>query len=127
MSLPHTDVTIDDQDSPDNGRTYRITKWDVEKGEWWAIRVLQSVAGADSSVLDAFFGGPASLEVARLGIAALMKADPERIKPLLDEMVEDILVVLPDGNTRKRVKGDVQAIQTMVQLRVAVWTLNLGF
>lgn len=126
MPLPFTDVTIDDPDSPDHGKTFRITKWDVEKGEWWAVRVLQGILGKDIEMLEVLFGG-ASAEVARRGISALMQIEPERLKPLLDEMVEGIEVVMPDGKTRKRLKGDVEAIRTMLELRFAVWKLNLGF
>lgn len=126
MPLPFIDVTIDMPDSPDHGKIFRITKWDVEKGEWWATRVLQSIVGKDIDMLEMLFGG-ASSELARRGLGALMQVEPERLKPLLEEMVSDIEVVLPDGKTRKRLKGDVEAIRTMLELRLAVWKINMGF
>lgn len=124
MSLPHTDVTIAD-------KTFRLTKWDAFRAEWWALRVFQAVAAVDASVFTGS-GDPDApplgmAELARRGIGALAKIDPAQARPLLDEMLDNVQVLMPDGKTRPFLRTDVANVLQLFELRRAIIENNISF
>lgn len=123
MSLPYKDVAIGD-------KTYRLTKWDAFRAEWWALRVFQAVANVDAAV---FTGGDSDgpalgmADLARRGIGALAKIDPQQAKPLLEEMLDGVQVVLPDGKARSFIRNDVGNVMQLFELRKAILENNIDF
>lgn len=116
------------EDEPDAGKTFVITRIPAEQGEWWAIRALMALAQAGAEVPEAM--GMAGL--AQMGYKALMKLQPETIKPLLDEMLTCIQVQ-PDPQKpllrALNVGGaeDIEDFRTYLMLRVEWWKLHTGF
>lgn len=124
MSLPYKDVPIGD-------KTFRVTTWDAFRAEWWALRAFQAVANVDASMFTGS-GDPdspplAMAELAKRGITALSRIDPAQAKPLLEEMLDGLLVVLPDGKTRQFMKQDVGSVMQLFELRRAIIEQNMDF
>lgn len=126
MTLRTQDVKIDDSASRDFGKTYRVVEWDAYRAEWWAFRAFQAVAAAEVDI-GALMQQAQVAEMARQGIGALAKVPAATAKPLLDEMMEGLLVVLPDGNTRPMRREDVSEVGTLLKLRMAIAEMHLGF
>lgn len=116
------ELTIDDKDSRDFGKTYLITEMSADAAEWWAFRVLQALLGSDSEIdFDAPF-----VQMAKQGLAALGKLDPIKAKPLLDEMMECVQVKIK-GGARDLIDGDIEEVKTRVLLRKEVFSLHVDF
>jgi hypothetical protein len=107
----------------DEGKRFKITEMDAEGAEWWAFRALQAIAGTDANIN---FQAPLA-ELAGQGLKALAKAPADQIKPLLDEMMACVKVVMPAGGERELNKGDIEEVATRVELRKAVFELHIGF
>lgn len=123
MSLPYKDFPIGD-------KTFRVTTWDAFRAEWWALRAFQAVANVDASM---FTGGEpdapplAMAELAKRGITALSRIDPAQAKPLLEEMLDGVQVVLPEGKTRAFLKQDIVHVAQLFELRKAIVEQNMDF
>lgn len=123
MSLPHKDVAIGD-------KTFRVTSWDAFRAEWWALRAFQAVANVDAAI---FTGGDsdapplAMAELAKRGITALSRIDPAQAKPLLEEMLDGVQIVLPDGKCRPFMRQDVGNVMQLFELRKAIIEQNMDF
>lgn len=118
-------ITITDENSRDHGKTYLITEMPAEQAEWWAFRALQALLTENPDIGDV--GGAPLAELAQKGLKAVGKMPPEKSKPLLDEMMSCVSVVLPDGKTRGRLNGDIEELSTFFQLRKAIVTLHTSF
>ena len=74
-------------------------------------------------------GGVEAIAAAGLGVVmkCLLRADPDKIKPLWDEMRECWALVLDNGMPRKLVEEDIAEIGTLVFLRMKTIELHLDF
>ncbi|HKT54279.1 MAG TPA: hypothetical protein VJP88_07490 [Caulobacteraceae bacterium] len=125
-----TIVTIEAQDGRENrdaGKRFKLTEMDAEAAEWWAVRALGAIqrAGFDmpQDVVESGMIG-----MAAVGLRSFMGAPIGEIKPLLDEMmgcVQIIMPAAPDG--RALLPNDIEEVSTRVRLRDEVFKLHTGF
>ena len=131
--MEHIDLTIDGA-GKDAGKTFRITEMNAFKGEWWAVRLLGVLADGDTAGELASLsesGGLEALAASGLNVVmkCLLKADPEKIRPLWDEMTE-CWTFVPDAGkdfSRRLVDGDILEIGTLLFLRMKTMELHLDF
>lgn len=108
----------------DAGKKYQITEMSAEAAEWWAFRALQAIAGADAELN---LQAPLA-DMAAQGIKALAKVHPEQARPLLDEMMGCVQILVPaTQKPRPLLDGDIEDVKTRFMLRKAVMELHLGF
>lgn len=108
----------------DAGKKYQITEMSAEAAEWWAFRALQAIAGADAELN---LQAPLA-DMAAQGIKALAKVHPDQAKPLLDEMMGCVQILVPaTQKPRPLLDGDIEDVKTRFMLRKAVVELHLGF
>ncbi|MGL4756300.1 MAG: hypothetical protein ACRCXB_28435 [Aeromonadaceae bacterium] len=125
--------TIEIKDGRDAGKKYLITEMDAESAEWWAFRALQAIALADVDMGDMMkrdeqgqLQAPLS-ELATKGLKAIAGIPSSSAKPLLDEMMGCVSMIIPAGGTRALMAGDIEDVTTRITLRKAVMGLHLGF
>ena len=108
----------------DAGKKYQITEMSAEAAEWWAFRALQAIAGADAELN---LQAPLA-DMAAQGIKALARVHPDQAKPLLDEMMGCVQILVPaTQKPRPLLDGDIEDVKTRFMLRKAVVELHLGF
>ena len=108
----------------DAGKKYQITEMSAEAAEWWAFRALQAIAGADAELN---LQAPLA-DMAAQGIKALAKVHPDQARPLLDEMMGCVQILVPaTQKPRPLLDGDIEDVKTRFMLRKAVMELHLGF
>jgi hypothetical protein len=108
----------------DAGKKFMITEMSAEAAEWWAFRALQAIAGADAELN---LQAPLA-DMAAQGIKALAKVHPEQARPLLDEMMGCVHILVPaTQKPRPLLDGDIEDVKTRFMLRKAVVELHLGF
>lgn len=108
----------------DAGKKYQITEMSAEAAEWWAFRALQAIASADAELN---LQAPLA-DVATQGIKSLAKVHPDQAKPLLDEMMACVQILVPaTQKPRALLDGDIEDVMTRFMLRKAVIGLHLGF
>lgn len=116
--------TVNDEKSRDNGRSYLITEMPADAAEWWAIRALQAILTTDAEIE---FDTPFA-QLARQGLAAFAKIEPEKSRPLLDEMFQCVRVKLPGSNDSREMLGnDIEEVKTRVLLRREIFALYFDF
>ena len=120
-------VTIDAEDGRDHGKTFLITEMPADAAEWWSIRALQGILGANPDVDIDIFSAPLS-KIAGFAFVGLARIPAEQLKPLMDEMKGCVSVLLPDGKTtRALLPNDVEDFMTWVELRKEVFEVQTGF
>ena len=108
----------------DAGKKFMITEMSAEAAEWWAFSALQAIAGADAELN---LQAPLS-DMAAQGIKALAKVHPDQAKPLLDEMMGCVQILVPaTQKPRPLLDGDIEDVKTRFMLRKAVMEIHLGF
>ena len=116
--------TVEFTEGRDAGKKYQITEMSAEAAEWWAFRALQAIAGADAELN---LQAPLA-DMAAQGIKALARVHPDQAKPLLDEMMACVQILLPaTQKPRPLLDGDIEDVMTRFNLRKAVVGLHLGF
>lgn len=115
----------------DCGKTFRITEMPADQAERWAVRAFLILAesGVDVGNLD---DSPSMAGIAALGFQALRKVDPDRVQPLLDEMLACVVYVpeLAGAPVQKILPGassQIEDVGTRMILRRAVFELHTGF
>lgn len=125
--MRHTiDVTISEE-GRDKGKTFRITEMPAWRGEEWGMRVLLALTKAGADVPDPAMG-MAGIKMA--GLQAMSGLSFTELKPLLDEMMECVVVV-PNKNdlsvTRQLIEDDTEEVTTRLRLRAEVFNLHTDF
>jgi hypothetical protein len=116
--------TVDDKKSRDDGKSFLITEMVAEAAEWWAIKVLLGI-GMTETEID--FNAPLA-QMAKQGFAGIFKMDPDRAKPLLDEMMQCVRVKLPNSaDSRDLLPNDIEEISTRMLLRKEVLEVHVDF
>ena len=109
--------TVEITEGRDAGKKYQITEMSAEAAEWWAFRALQAVA---SSNVDLNLQAPMR-ELAVQGIKALAGVAPDMARPLLDEMMSCVQILVPaTQKPRALLDGDIEDVKTRFMLRKAV-------
>ena len=116
--------TVEITEGRDAGKKYQITEMSAAAAEWWAFRALQAVASSNVDLnLQA-----AMRELAVQGIKALAGVTPDMARPLLDEMMSCVQILVPaTQKPRVLLDGDIEDVKTRFMLRKAVMELHLGF
>ncbi len=130
--LEHIDVKI--EGGRDSGKVFRITEMPATKAEWWAVRVIGLIMEGDKDGKLIELAGLGGFEmIASVGIAQVIRsiftADPERVRPLWDELTEcwEIVFDPSTGSTRKLVEDDIREVSTLAKLRIETLKLHLDF
>lgn len=113
----------------DKGKTFVITEMAARRGHQWATRALFGIMNAGveipDNIMSAGFAG-----VAAIGIKALGKLSIEVAEPLLDELL-DCVVIMPDAKkpevTRALIDDDLEEIVTIFKLQKEVLALHINF
>lgn len=113
----------------DSGKTFLLTEMSAASSEKWALRALGAIANSGMEIPP---------DVTRLGMAALVAVGFkglltmrfEEAEPLLDEMM-DCVVIVPDPK-RPEVQRpvddeDIEDVTTRLTLRSEVFELHTGF
>lgn len=120
-------VTIDAEKGRDHGKTFLVTEMPADAAEWWAIRALQGILGANPDFDIDIFSAPLA-KIAGFAFVGLARIPAEQLKPLMDEMKGCVSVLLPDGKTtRALLPNDVEDFITWVELRKEVFEVLTGF
>lgn len=125
----------------DKGKTFVIHEMDADHAEKWAWRALEAIGEKfriPSGILNAGWAG-----VAAMGLQAIMGAPFRLTGPLLDEMFDSCLSVVPDvkkpdlyrgadipGKLKSSgplVEGDIEEVSTRLFLRSEIFELHSGF
>lgn len=125
------DVTI--EDGPDAGKTFVIEQMSLIKGDRWANRVALALCGAgvdisDLTDQDGFKGMLDMVGVINIALKALGGVEDEKAQALLDELMLNVKIRLPDGSVRSLVlESDIRSINTLWKLRIEAIKVNLDF
>jgi len=117
-------ITIDFE-GRDKGKQFFLTEMPAPRAEDWAIRAMMAVSSASPEI------PPGALEagwgvIALLGLHSVLRAPYDMVKPLLDEMMTCVQIVMPEM-TRALVIGDIEEVRTMTYLRDEVFRLHANF
>lgn len=130
------DVTI--ESGADAGKTFIVKQMPLLRGDRWANRVALALckSGVDISGLttqDAkgapvFRGLLDMVGVVNVALKALGGVSDETAQALLDEVLQDVKIRLPNGTERNMiVESDVESIGTLWTLRIESIKVNMDF
>ena len=119
-------VTINDEKSRDNGKSYLLTEMPVDKAEKWAARALLAILKSGGEVAP---GAEGMAGLAGIGITALARIAWEDAEPLLDEMMGCVKACPSPTITRPLLDGadDIEEVKTMLSLRKEIFSLHFDF
>ncbi len=132
-------ITIDNEKSRDNGKSYQITEMNVLDIDEWAIRVGCAMArgGLDVRNLNLQNGLSTDtitgiLELMNLGIQGFGNMPPLEVVRLLNELVERCVKFIPSGGKPRALDienaNDVEEfVSTLWRLRKEAFNLHVGF
>lgn len=123
-----TATVIIDQENRDKGKQFLITEMDAYSAEAWATQALLALTNAGAEIPDnvAEMG---LAGIAQVGFSALSKLKYDDAKPLLDQLIDCVQIVMP-AITRPLVHGsdgDIEEIQTYMKLRKEAFMLHVNF
>lgn len=130
------DVTI--EDGTDAGKTFIVKQMPLLRGDRWANRVALALckSGVDISGLtttdesgNAVFRGLLDMVgVVNIALKALGGVDDSVAQSLLEEVLQDVRLRLPNGSDRTVViESDITSISTLWKLRIESIKVNLDF
>lgn len=130
------DVTI--EDGTDAGKTFIVKQMPLLRGDRWANRVALALckSGVDISGLtttdesgNAVFRGLLDMVgVVNIALKALGGVDDSVAQSLLEEVLQDVRLRLPNGSDRTVViESDITCISTLWKLRIESIKVNLDF
>lgn len=135
-------INVPDKAYRDNGKVFLLREMSAADAESWAARAMEAMSksGADvpEYVLRAGLAG-----LYNLGIRAFLGAPHALVKPLLDEMFEKCVSVVPDPKRPNVIRGgvdvpgyervgpmvddDTEEVHTRLLIRSEVFELHTGF
>lgn len=127
MARKTVDITIDDEDSRDKGKTFRLKELSAEEAEDWLI-AFGLAAARSGVILPPNFQEIGLAAIAGIGLQALGGMHLEEARPLLAKMFSCIKIIskaTPDG--REITKDDIEEVSTRFRLRKEVIDLHTGF
>lgn len=130
------DVTI--EDGADAGKTFIVKQMPLLRGDRWANRVALALckSGVDISGLtttdesgNAVFRGLLDMVgVVNIALKALGGVDDAVAQSLLDEVIQDVRLRLPNGSDRAlSIDSDITSISTLWKIRIESIKVNLDF
>lgn len=130
------DVTI--EDGTDAGKTFIVKQMPLLRGDRWANRVALALckSGVDISGLtttdesgNAVFRGLLDMVgVVNIALKALGGVDDAVAQSLLDEVIQDVRLRLPNGSDRAlSIESDITSISTLWKIRIESIKVNLDF
>jgi hypothetical protein len=127
MARKTATVTID-ADNRDKGKTFLITEMSADQAEEFAAKALLALQQSNINIPSDFKNmGMAGL--ARLGLQVLTSLKYDDVKPLMDEMMGCVQIVMPTI-TRELMEGDgadIEEVSTRLKLRKAFFELQTNF
>lgn len=114
----------------DQGKVFVLTEMPARQAERWATRAFLALANSGVDIPEAALSmGAAGLVV--IGYNALAGASYDDLEPLMDEMWACVQV-MPDPARPAVLRpmngdGDVEEIQTLIELRREVFRLHVDF
>lgn len=133
MSREYIEYTVEGE-GRDAGKTFRITEMSAENAEWWALRTMSIIFEADTDgTLEKLMGmmvGEVE-KMATIGVMPVLrlmaKADPYKVRPLLDEMKECWELVPEKGITIPLAENTIEEVSTLLTLRMKTLELHFDF
>lgn len=121
----------------DAGKMFRIEEKSARDAEWWALRMIIAVKGTTAQVPEAMASmGYGAIAIRGLNSFLAADVDPNKLRPLLNEMLECVTIVR-DRAVNDPVKGgpmgtplmddDIEEISTIEWLRGEVLRVHTGF
>lgn len=128
MARKTATITISDE-GRDRGKTFILREMSAYQAERWAMRALLALARSGFDVPDNFMSlGLAG--IAAIGMRALGGMSFEDAEPLLNEMMDCVMIV-PDPArpqvSRALVEDDIEEVATRLKLRMEVFNLHTSF
>jgi len=138
------EVTINDTESRDNGKTYIIEEMPAFQAENWCYKALGAIIRSGVDGLENILDYP-SEQMAILGLAALLRTKEEELMPLMHELMSCVSFKVESNLQPKDVSApikinrrvtdfyldknyvDIEEISTLIKLRAEVFKLHLGF
>lgn len=121
-------ITID-KPNRDQGKLFLLTEMGAHQAESWAMRVFLALMAANvelpSGIEDLGMAG-----LAEVGLKALGGLKWEVAKPLIEEMLECVQIIVNPANThvhRGLVESDIEEVTTLARLRMEVFNLHVDF
>ena len=113
----------------DSGKTFLITEMSAAQSEKWALRALGAIANSGLDIPpDVMRLGMGALVA--VGFKGLLTMQFDEAEPLLDEMM-DCIVIVPDPKNPAVVRPvddeDIEDVTTRLALRSEVFELHTGF
>ncbi|USA53872.1 hypothetical protein NDN13_01380 [Acinetobacter sp. C32I] len=123
-----TGTVLIDQDNRDKGKKFLITEMSAYQAEAWATRALLALTNAGAEIPDnvAEMG---LAGIANVGFSALSKLQYDDAKPLLDELMDCVQIIMP-AITRPLIHGDdgdIEEISTYMKLKKEAFMLHVNF
>lgn len=118
----------------DHGKLFQITEMTSSKGEAWALRVFMGLLQGNVDIPPGLLNNLGMAALAEFGMRALTSLKWDVLEPLLKEMFDGVAII-PDPKVLTVVRPlqgdmgdyDIEEIATRVELRIAIWKLNMGF
>ena len=133
MARRENHFTVSDEKSRDYKKTFKIVEMSAWDAEDWALRVLLALVKAGAELPPELSERINNKEVgisdiAMLGLGALKGLQYQDAKPLLDDMMNCVLVCVPNVPIpRDLTQDDVEEVSTIAELRKRVMSLHLNF
>lgn len=123
-------IETPDLENRDRGKTFLVTEMPAAQGEEWAFRALCAMAKSGVQLPDDYKSlGMAA--IASLGFTALSGMQFGDAKPLLDEMMDCVKIIVDPkqaaATTRNLIADDIEEISTRLLLRKEVFSLHTDF
>ena len=120
-----------DSDGRDKGKTFLITEMPVTKAEDWAIRAMLALGAANVEIPDgALELGMSAL--AEVGLKKLFAIDPDRMRPLLAELMQCVEFVPNPQKPQVKLaypgfESQIEEVKTLFLLKWEVLKLHMDF
>jgi hypothetical protein len=126
-----TTTYVVDSEGRDKGKHFLITEMPATKAEDWAIRVMLALGSANVDIPPgALQLGMAAL--AEIGFMKMFAISPERMKPLLSELMECVELIPNPQKPQVKIayptfESQVEEVKTLLLLKWQVLSLHMDF
>jgi len=132
-------VTIT-QDGRDKGKIFVLSEMPASQAEEWAMKALNAIA--QNSDIPAGLSNAGMLGVFILGLKPILAAPWDLVKPLMNELFDSCLSIMPDKGNPALLRGagtelvkpagklfevDIEEVSTRMFLRNEIIELHTGF
>ena len=132
-----TITVIIDAEGRDKGKAFLLREMPTRQSEWWGARLLSAMARSGVDIPDDI-GSAGMAGVAAVGVRVVLGSiGTAECKPLLDEMFDACISIIPDpskpnimrgpGGVGPMVDDDIEELSTIARLRKEVLLMHLDF